>query len=179
MASTEDLASAVALAYKAATGGDGKLSGTGKARRGSGKAAPVSAKAKDVRRYSTGSFVGLVVPTGPYGLIERNIAPHSISVYRTSSRRRNSILRKARKAAYAEDRSAVAATRAARAGIAAKTARALSIPGSPSGFAMSANHPGTKGRDIMDSASRAAGGFILKGLDIATRKQIVQGYRTG
>lgn len=170
------LASEVAAAYGAVTG-DGKLSGTGKARRGSGRQASVGAKAKDVRRYSDGTYVGLVVPTGAYGLLERNIAPHEISVFRYSARRRNTVLRAARKAAYAQDRSAVQATRVARAGLDARQSTALRIPGSRTGYANSVQHPGTRAKQVFSRAVRAGGHKVNQKMLAETSKQMLAGYR--
>lgn len=179
LAGSKALASEVAVAYRRATGGDGKLSGTGKARRGTGKEAAVSAKAKDVRRYSDGTYVGLVVPTGPYGLIERPIKPHQINAFRYSNRRRTAAGRKAFSAAFKAGGDPGLAMRIAQAGMDARTAQALRIPGSPKGYAASAMHPGTRGRDVLSSAVRSAGPKVNDRMIKETVKQMAAGYRGG
>lgn len=179
LAGARGLATEVATGYRRATGGDGRLSGTGNARRGTGKAAAVSARAKDVRRYSDGTYVSIVVPTGPYGLIERNIAPHVITPFAFSQRQQRSTLRKARKKAYAGDTSALLATRVARAAMAARTSKALRVPGSPRGYVASVNHPGTRGRNVFSASVARSGGKVGKQMLAETTKQLVAGYRTG
>ena len=179
LAGSKALASEVAVAYRRATGGDGKLSGTGKARRGTGKAAAVSARAKDVRRYSDGTYVGLVVPTGPYGLIERPIDPHPIAVYRQSNRRRKAAGNRAFSAAFKAGRDPGLAYRIAQAGMDARASRALRIPGSPTGYAASAMHPGTRGRDVLSSAVRGAGPKVNERMIKETVRQMAAGYRGG
>ena len=176
---SQALASEVAVAYRRATGGDGKLSGTGKARRGTGKEAAVSARTKDVRRYSDGTYVGLVVPTGPYGLIERPIPPHQIRAFRFSDRRRRTAGRKAFSAAFKAGGDPGLAFRIAQAGMDARTARALRIPGSPRGYAASAQHPGTRGRDVFTSTVRGAGPKVNDRMIKETVKQMAAGYRGG
>lgn len=177
LAGSSSLASDVARSYRAATGGDGKLSGTSGARRKSGKAAAVSARAKDVRRYSDGNYVGLVVPTGPYGLIEADIAPHVIAPFAYSTRGRDRIVKKARRAANRADSSAVLAARIARAGLEARTANALRVPGSRSGYLAAVNHPGTRGRPVFSRAVAAGGGKVTERMMAETTKQMLVGYK--
>ncbi|MEJ7763882.1 MAG: hypothetical protein WKF86_00135 [Acidimicrobiales bacterium] len=186
LAGTKGLADHVAGSYKLASGGDGRLSGTGRARNtgrgfargGSGAQAPISAKAKDVLKYG-GDYVGLVVPTGPYGLIERDIAPHVISPFGLGSgrgSRRNRRVAKVTRAAARVGQSARGAAVAERARIDAAQGRALAIPGSPNGYAASANHPGTRGKNVF-SRSVATGGPVQnrKMLD-ETIRQMQAGY---
>lgn len=177
LSGSQTLAKEVAGAYRAATGGDGKLSGTGGARRSSGKAAAVSAKAKNVRRYSDGLYVGLVVPTGPYGLIERTVAPHVIAPFVTSDRRRRQTVGRARRQARAAGTSAVHAARVARAGIDARTAKALLIPNV--GYRASVNHPGSRGRSVFSTGVRAGGPVVNETMLAETSRQLLAGYRSG
>lgn len=179
-----DLASDVARAYRVAAGGDGRLSGTAGVRKGNGKQAPVSAKAKDVRKYSDGTYVGLVVPTGPYGLLEADIAPHVIAPGFTAKQIR-STLRKARKNRM-EGQSAVLATQIARAGLAGRASKGLRVPGNytpkkgkATGVFAIVSHPGTKGKPVFSRSIAVSGPQVAEGLCVEAVKKVVAGYKAG
>lgn len=177
LAGANGLAGVVDAAYRGASG-DGRLSGTGNSKRGSGRQAPVGAKAKDVRRYSDGTYVGLVAPTGAYGLLERDIAPHEISVFSFSKGARLRAVNKVVRAARKSGSSARAAAILARAGLDSRQVRALKLPGgSGSGYARSVQHPGTRGKRVFSTAVKAGGPAINAKMLAETSRQLVAGYQ--
>jgi len=170
------LAGDVASAYRAVTGGDGRLSGTGGARRGKGVAATVSAKAKDVRRYADGVVVGLVVPTGPYGLIERDIAAYDQVPYVFGDARRARAVKRSIRAARKSGESAVAAARQTRANFDARTAHALKTPYGPRARV---HQPARRGRAVFTNAVLRSGHTVNQRMLAELSAQIVAGYERG
>lgn len=189
-AGSDQLAPHVAVAYRIASGGDGALSGTsrrrsnsgaGSVRGGTGRAAAVSAKVKDVRRYSDGGTVGLVVPTGPYGLIERDIAPHMIGVKTFS---RNQRLNSARRAVKQARRAAAAGDQAGFQAAKAKLdqkyqAKLLGRVGAFGPVSGAVRHPGTRGRSVLSRAVATSGPKIARGMTSETVERLKAGYKAG
>lgn len=181
-AGSVSVASDVAVAYRAATGGDGRLSGTQGSRRRNSAAASVSAKAKDVRKFADGNHVGLIVPTGAYGLIERPIAPHPIAAFTVDASKRDravlKALRGARKArAGGTDVSARQAAQLAR--IRANSCGGTNLRLPDGGFRRSVPHPGTTGRHVFSRTVAVAGPRAISKTRQELSRQLHAGYRAG